>query len=278
VAGSGDPSSATIDDGYSEGHHAVDANATDEHNCTHEVHAEWDTNAPDLLTVEANATGWARPGKDQQFACDTNDSARTASYDWDFGDGYESSLQNPVHSYDSEGNKTAICTATDNNGDTYTAQVHREIVGFDAAERMLGEQYEVVYATPDHPGTSFKDDGSGNLIPTTESCNIVWSTSHPGHLYVPGVEPSDTPKLQTAVDDADGKVLVVCNKGAYSERPDEDNASIIYNDIYFNAVLPYRVVTKEAVHRGDGNHLDVMEFLHYETREDDDLLLYDDAP
>jgi len=43
-----------------------------------------------------------------------DDNGTIASWDWEFGDGFTSSVQNPSHSFSSQGNYTVSLTVTDN--------------------------------------------------------------------------------------------------------------------------------------------------------------------
>lgn len=54
-----------------------------------------------------------------QFTGDASDSDGTIeSYHWDFGDGYSSSVQNPIHIYTDANSYTVALRVTDDNGDT----------------------------------------------------------------------------------------------------------------------------------------------------------------
>jgi len=56
---------------------------------------------------------------DCNFSDDSSDSDGSIDgWDWDFGDGQTSSLQNPVHAYAASGTYTVSLTVTDNDGDT----------------------------------------------------------------------------------------------------------------------------------------------------------------
>jgi PKD repeat protein len=57
------------------------------------------------------------------FTCDGAGGDAPLSYVWDFGDGTQSTLQNPSHTYTAAGSFTAMCEVKDATGDSATASV-----------------------------------------------------------------------------------------------------------------------------------------------------------
>jgi PKD repeat protein len=68
------------------------------------------------------------------------------SYVWDFGDGTQSTLQKPSHTYTAAGMYTAMCEVKDANGDSATASV---MIDVDAAMHTPHGQIDVLNTT--HP-------------------------------------------------------------------------------------------------------------------------------
>ena len=58
-----------------------------------------------------------------QLNCDASGGDAPLSFVWDFGDGTQSTLQNPSHTYTTAGMYTAMCEVTDANGDSATSSV-----------------------------------------------------------------------------------------------------------------------------------------------------------
>lgn len=92
-----------------------------------------DASTPDLSWFQtlipldvANATPptpsfvYAKNGLEVSF---TNNTGDADSYSWDFGDGNNSTEENPVHSYAQAGLYTVKLTATNENGSNYTSQM-----------------------------------------------------------------------------------------------------------------------------------------------------------
>ncbi|MEH6682856.1 MAG: PKD domain-containing protein, partial [Sediminicola sp.] len=74
----------------------------------------------------------------------TDDTAVT-QYSWDFGDGQESTLADPEHTYANEGSYTAILTVTDAGGLTDTESILIEVgpSSFECASLNLQAQYSI---------------------------------------------------------------------------------------------------------------------------------------
>jgi PKD repeat protein len=73
-------------------------------------------------TASATPTTGAAP-LEVQFTCDASGGDAPLSFVWDFGDGTQSTLQNPSHTYTIAGMYTAMCSVTDANGDSATSSV-----------------------------------------------------------------------------------------------------------------------------------------------------------
>lgn len=78
------------------------------------------------------------------FHCDGAGGDAPLSYVWDFGDGTQSTLQNPSHTYTAAGSYTAMCEVTDANGDGANASV---TITADAAMHAPKAQIDVLNTT-----------------------------------------------------------------------------------------------------------------------------------
>lgn len=78
------------------------------------------------VVASANPTSGVEP-LDVQFNCQGIGGNGVLEYDWEFGDGQTSTVQNPQHTYYA-GDYVAECTATDEDGDSDTALVNIQVV------------------------------------------------------------------------------------------------------------------------------------------------------
>jgi PKD repeat protein len=78
------------------------------------------------------------------FTCDGAGGDAPLTYVWDFGDGTQSTLQNPSHTYTAAGAYTAMCEVKDANGDNATASVD---ITAAAAEHTPKAQIDVLNTT-----------------------------------------------------------------------------------------------------------------------------------
>jgi len=82
------------------------------------------SNQDPIAVAAANPQSGSAPLTVQFSSTGSNDPDGTiAAYDWDFGDGSNSSEANPIHAYLSAGTYQAILTVTDNDGATGNATV-----------------------------------------------------------------------------------------------------------------------------------------------------------
>jgi PKD repeat protein len=129
----------------------------------------------------------AKAGETIQF---TNQSEHASSYTWNFGDGLNSTLENPSHVYDTPGSYTVQLTATGQGGSNTTSKSvtitdPAPVAGFTASKTtaQAGEtinftntsQYAQSYAwlfgdgnssTDEHPSHAFAEEGSYKVILT----------------------------------------------------------------------------------------------------------------
>ena len=78
------------------------------------------------------------------FHCDGAGGDAPLQYVWDFGDGTQSTLQNPSHTYTAAGSFTAMCEVKDANGDSANASV---TITADAAMHSPKAQIDVLNTT-----------------------------------------------------------------------------------------------------------------------------------
>src|SRR3569623_374603 len=92
------------------------------------------------VTATATPTSGTAP-LDVAFHCDGAGGDAPLQYVWDFGDGTQSTLQNPSHTYTAAGSFTAMCEVQDANGDSANASV---TITADAAIHAPKAQIDVV--------------------------------------------------------------------------------------------------------------------------------------
>jgi len=80
-------------------------------------------NLPPTASAQATPTSGTAPLTVNFTGSGTDPDGTVASYDWTFGDGGTSNMQNPSHTYTSAGNFTARLTVTDDQGATAMATV-----------------------------------------------------------------------------------------------------------------------------------------------------------
>jgi PKD repeat protein len=79
---------------------------------------------PPVASISANPTSGTTPLTVAFSSVNSSDADGTiVSYNWNFGDGTNSTAPNPVHIYNSAGTFTAVLTVTDNSGLTGTSNV-----------------------------------------------------------------------------------------------------------------------------------------------------------
>jgi len=73
---------------------------------------------PNTVKIQLNASSLSGEAPlVVNFTSNVNGGTAPYSYSWDFGDGNNSSEQNPTHTYNSTGSFTTVLTVTDNNGE-----------------------------------------------------------------------------------------------------------------------------------------------------------------
>jgi PKD repeat protein len=112
-----------------------------------------------------------------------------ASWLWNFGDGSESSIQNPSHIYSSVGNYTVTLNATNTYGTgtlskTNYIQIKSSVEGFNRQDLVLGNLYTLTITVTDSAtsavlsGVSISDDTTGTSA-VTDSNGIAVLTDQP---------------------------------------------------------------------------------------------------
>ncbi len=140
-------------------------------------------NSVPQLTATATPTSGLAPLQ-VQFDANASGGDAPLSYRWEFGDGTNSTTQDPVHTYQTSGQYTATVTVTDDNGDTATATV-----GIDAGSDSVPTAN--ASASPQQGfaplQVQFFGNGSGGNAPLS----YAWSfgdgnnaaTQNPTHTY-----------------------------------------------------------------------------------------------
>ena len=127
---------------------------------------------------------------DISFAGSASGGFSPYQYNWNFGDGYYSTNQNPTHSYEEEGTYIVTFTVTDSKGTIDTDQITIYING----EPEYNVYIDEVYSLFDHylPGSPIRfeitaayDIGAGDDI--CESYTIEWTWVH----YDPPENPTE---------------------------------------------------------------------------------------
>lgn len=86
-------------------------------------------NEPPIVNASANPTSGAAPLSVSFTSSATDPDGSIISYHWDFGDGQNSNLQSPMHTYQAAGNYAAKVTVTDNLGATASKTVNINVTG-----------------------------------------------------------------------------------------------------------------------------------------------------
>lgn len=81
--------------------------------------------APPIAEFTMEVTGDPEVGKEVRFV---NNSRNAVSYDWEFGDGYGASEENPVYTYNSTGTFTVTLTARGEDGDEDQAELTIDVL------------------------------------------------------------------------------------------------------------------------------------------------------
>jgi hypothetical protein len=81
-------------------------------------------NQPPTASASATPTSGPAPLEVNFTGSGTDSDGTIVSYNWDFGDGNTSLMQNPLHAYNSPGSYVATLTVTDNDDATGTASVN----------------------------------------------------------------------------------------------------------------------------------------------------------
>jgi PKD repeat protein len=136
------------------------------------------TSAPSQLT----ATAYADPTSglaplSVNFTGSAAGGAPPYSYNWNFGDGGSSSVQNPSHTYSTIGNYSAILTVTDNNSANASATVIISVGSVTGANLALAA--ETGSPAPGQGGTTDPSPGNHSYpIGTTVSVKSVPNTDY----------------------------------------------------------------------------------------------------
>lgn len=165
------------------------------------VYADTVDSSPQVIVSADPATGIEPLTVD--FTCESSTGNEPLSYGWEFGDGTVSTIQNPEHIYESSGTFTAVCTATDVDGDaesgTTTVTVEADTtpqVTISAVPASGIEPLDVQFFSSvvgGNPPLTFEWDFDGDGI-------IDSTLQNPSFTYTTG--DSFTAKLR--VTDADG--------------------------------------------------------------------------
>ena len=152
------------------------------------------TERPQVAAFTADPTSGDRP-LTVQFT-DVS-SGSIASWSWDFGDGYESSVQNPLHTYYFAGDHTVTLTVSGPSGsDTETTVIHVDQGSSDAERyKVIVDDIKVTYSRGgclawynDLDGTLrvevWEDGGTLNVI-CREEAAMYWDSRCDVYIYAP---------------------------------------------------------------------------------------------
>lgn len=161
--------------------YTVTLTVTSDLGCTNSFSQQVATTAPNASFTATTACA----NSNTQFTDQTTLSAGTiVSWTWDFGDGNNSNVQNPGHTYTTSGNYTVTLTVTSDAGcmDTYTQQVTVSaipVANFNVTGACSGVVVPFTDLSTVNPGTinnwswNFGDGGSS-------------AVQHPTHIYNAG--------------------------------------------------------------------------------------------
>jgi len=152
------------------------------------------------------------------------------SWLWDFGDGYTSNENNPIHEYTDWGVYTVSLTSTNSYGsDTETKVDYIAVNGIPIADAGADQTVldnEVVYL-----------DGSGSYDPEGDDINYHW-------VAPPGIELSDSTIadptfISPDIDDStDFAFLLTVDDGECYSNPDTVIITVINNPVSVNEIYP----------------------------------------
>jgi hypothetical protein len=147
--------------------------------------SEWSPSLPVTIeglaiTVDAGGPYAGVIGEDILFEGNIPDGTPPFSWNWDFGDGNTSELENPTHAYAQEGTYTITLTATDSNGGGGIGYSSAEIIVTNPPynpvidgpmEGEIGETYTYTFSADDPDGDDvylwiewFADDPNASWI------------------------------------------------------------------------------------------------------------------
>jgi len=133
---------------------------------------------PITVAAAANPTNGLGP-LTIDFSCAAFGFVQPIVYEWDFGDSASATLQNPTHTYTQIGDFTAVCTATDQIGNTESDTVAISVQPHPGGLAQIDLPVTFDDPTVDYAVTDFGDPVSveTTLVPDpTNSSNMVAST------------------------------------------------------------------------------------------------------
>jgi PKD repeat protein len=195
----------------------------------------------------------------------TDNDGTIVTWDWDFGDGYSSSIQNPVHSYAAADTYTVSLTVTDNDGGSDTASQDITVT----EPPNVPPSASFTYSTTDLTAT-FSDtstDSDGTIVTWDWDFGDGYSSSiqNPVHAYAA----AGTYMVSLTVTDNDGGSDTASQDITVAEPPNvPPSASFTYSTTDLTATFSDTstdgdgTIVSWAWDFGDGNNSSIQNPIH----------------
>lgn len=126
----------------SAGQHVITLTVTDSSGFIHRDHGDLLINRPPVAAIDEVIPSPVTQGEEVFFTESSYDiDGELVSYLWEFGDGHDSTIRQPVHTYETPGTYTIRLTVWDDHGGTDTAHTHI----------LVDDRPYVTYISPDDP-------------------------------------------------------------------------------------------------------------------------------